>query len=414
MANFKLFGRDFDADELKKRLQTTMEEVSQTASEKLEAVSEATREISDKVAAATSEYTEAAGEAVKTAKDNAVEFIQSDKPKEMASQAGEFTVKAAKAVSFVSAYESRKDAKAAKEEADEILARTTKKVDETRFLANQRFETYGRAKCEILQSCVGRFIKIVNSLNNKVKDKVYELGTAVEFRERDFAELESVEINASNALKVAAAGGSMAAMAVAGVPAAVTSAVTAMCVASTGTAISSLSGAAASNAVLAWLGGGSVATGGGGMAAGAAVLASITAVATTVFALGAASLVATKFYADKLTEATQFLADTKEWEAKTLGAIELMNGVVRRSDELLTVFARLEGRTLPVLDALESRVPTFSPDNKEDVEAFQKAALMVKTMSEIAQTPLIDEAGGLNGETDLILAKSNTILNSAL
>lgn len=43
-------------------------------------------------------------------------------------------------------------------------------------------------------------------------------------------------------------------------------------VAGTGTAISSLSGAAATNASLAWLGGGTVASGGGGMAAGAAVL----------------------------------------------------------------------------------------------------------------------------------------------
>ena len=38
--------------------------------------------------------------------------------------------------------------------------------------------------------------------------------------------------------------------------------------ASTGTAISSLSGAAAKSAAWAWLGGGSVAAGGGGVAAG--------------------------------------------------------------------------------------------------------------------------------------------------
>ncbi len=44
-------------------------------------------------------------------------------------------------------------------------------------------------------------------------------------------------------------------------------------VASTGTAISSLSGAAATNAALAWLGGGAAAAGGGGMAAGNALLA---------------------------------------------------------------------------------------------------------------------------------------------
>lgn len=43
-------------------------------------------------------------------------------------------------------------------------------------------------------------------------------------------------------------------------------------VASTGTAISTLSGAAATNAALAWLGGGSLATGGGGMAAGSYLL----------------------------------------------------------------------------------------------------------------------------------------------
>lgn len=49
--------------------------------------------------------------------------------------------------------------------------------------------------------------------------------------------------------------------------------------AGTGTAISSLSGAAASNAALAWLGGGTVASGGGGMAAGAAVLTGGAAVA---------------------------------------------------------------------------------------------------------------------------------------
>lgn len=43
-------------------------------------------------------------------------------------------------------------------------------------------------------------------------------------------------------------------------------------VASTGTAISALSGAAATNAALAWLGGGALAAGGGGMAAGSAFL----------------------------------------------------------------------------------------------------------------------------------------------
>jgi esterase/lipase len=49
-------------------------------------------------------------------------------------------------------------------------------------------------------------------------------------------------------------------------------------IASTGTAIGTLSGAAASNAILAWLGGGSIAAGGGGIAAGTAVLGGLVAI----------------------------------------------------------------------------------------------------------------------------------------
>ncbi|WP_284561045.1 hypothetical protein [Bacillus sp. T2.9-1] len=56
-------------------------------------------------------------------------------------------------------------------------------------------------------------------------------------------------------------------------------------VASTGTAISTLSGAAATNATLALLGGGAVAAGGGGMIAGATVLGGIVAIPALV-ALG--------------------------------------------------------------------------------------------------------------------------------
>lgn len=49
-------------------------------------------------------------------------------------------------------------------------------------------------------------------------------------------------------------------------------------VAFTGTAISALSGAAATSATLAWLGGGSLAAGGMGMAGGTVVLASVVAI----------------------------------------------------------------------------------------------------------------------------------------
>lgn len=71
--------------------------------------------------------------------------------------------------------------------------------------------------------------------------------------------------------------------------------------ASTGTAIGTLHGAAATNATLAWLGGGSLATGGFGMAGGMAVLGGI--VVGPALALGGALLDSKA--EDKLYEALQ-------------------------------------------------------------------------------------------------------------
>lgn len=68
-------------------------------------------------------------------------------------------------------------------------------------------------------------------------------------------------------------------------------------VAGTGTEISSLSGAAATNASLAWLGGGPIASGGGGVAAGTVALASV--VTVTVIAVSAATMYCFHLYEQK-------------------------------------------------------------------------------------------------------------------
>ena len=314
----------------------------------------------------------------------------------------------------MTAYEQRKAAKEKKEKADQIVEETKQKIEQVRFLANNRLETFGRIRCEILRTTVGRFIRIVNSLKNSVKAKEYDLSSSLSIRENDFKELETVEMNGSNLLATAASGGSVAAAALAGVPAAVNASVAALCSASTGTAISQLSGAAARQATLAWLGGGSVAAGGGGVAAGTVVLGAITWTVTAGMALASAGIVAGKIYSQKHTEAENYLAEIQKWEAKSLAAIEVMNGVVMRSDELLSVTSRLEGRIIPVLDELESLVPEFDAQNQEHAKIFQRAAILVKSMSELAQTPLLDADGNLNEQSLLVAEKTQKILNHNL
>lgn len=314
----------------------------------------------------------------------------------------------------MTAYEQRKAAKEKKEKADQIVEETKQKIEQVRFLANNRLETFGRMRCEILKTTVGRFIRIVNSLKNSVKAKEYDLSSSLSIRENDFKELETVEMNGSNLLATAASGGSVAAAALAGVPAAVNASVAALCSASTGTAISQLSGAAARQATLAWLGGGSVAAGGGGVAAGTVVLGAITWTVTAGMALASAGIVAGKIYSQKHTEAENYLAEIQKWESKSLAAIEVMNGVVMRSDELLSVTSRLEGRIIPVLDELESLVPEFDAQNQEHAKIFQRAAILVKSMSELAQTPLLDADGNLNEQSLLVAEKTQKILNHEL
>lgn len=117
---------------------------------------------------------------------------------------------------------------------------------------------------------------LVNSIANKPKSfetEIEEIETnrkvfkdSCEFAQR---ELQLARKAAGGAGAGLAAGTSVAFMA----PTAAMWIATTFGTASTGTAISTLSGAAATNAALAWLGGGAAAAGGGGMAAGNALLA---------------------------------------------------------------------------------------------------------------------------------------------
>jgi hypothetical protein len=113
-------------------------------------------------------------------------------------------------------------------------------------------------------------------IKNSVNDTS---GLNVEFGTRTLNKVEMFNSEFSSAINVGAgsiAGGSLAVGSWA--------LVTALGSASTGAAISGLSGVAATNATLAWFGGGALAAGGAGMAGGMAVLGGIVAIPMVFFA----------------------------------------------------------------------------------------------------------------------------------
>ncbi len=140
-------------------------------------------------------------------------------------------------------------------------------------MTTEKMDSLGKKELEILKS-FERFSKAIEKIQNKPEFKAYKK-ESVEIPKYDAEELKEVSVGAGVLLGGigGAAAGTAGGFAAAG---ATTAAVMALGTASTGTAIASLSGVAATNATLAALGGGAVAAGGGGMALGSAVLGAAT------------------------------------------------------------------------------------------------------------------------------------------
>jgi hypothetical protein len=277
---------------------------------------------------------------------------------------------------------------------------------------NETLEEFGKVRLVSLHNTVGVFLSYLDQLNQKVKSKEYDFLKEIDISVDEIHEMKEIDMKASDAVKVAAVGGGFAAIALAGTPTLVTSAVTAFATASTGTAISTLHGVAATNAVLAWLGGGSIAAGGGGMAAGAATLATITAAATASVAIIAVGTLASAFYARKNTEATKYLAEIQEWAEQIKASWLVLGGIKARVLELQGLTQQLECKAMESLRKLGKIVDEFDANNIEHTKIFQQAAIMVKSMSELAQVAVLDNDGNLNDQVNIVAAKTEKMLNS--
>lgn len=160
-------------------------------------------------------------------------------------------------------------------------------------------------------------------------------------------------------------------------------------VTSAGTALGTLSGAAATNATLAWLGGGSLAAGGGGMAMGTMVLGGLAAApAMVVVGYGVA-----KKGEQALSAALEFEADVLRYRAEARMRWTLQNAVERRMDELTDVLESTRVR----LDAAVARCEREEArlDGAVHDRSFNEALLLAQAVSALLKTNVHDEAGQL-------------------
>ena len=156
---------------------------------------------------------------------------------------------------------------------------------------------------------------------------------------------------------------------------------TAIGTASTGTAIASLSGAAYTNALLAWFGGGALAAGGGGIALGTAVLGGIVAgpaIAIMGFTLASKA-------EEALTEAKKFELQVKEEIREIVIRKQEVAYLTRKVYERSVMLSKLNTQFKENIDkVLKSFI-----DKKE----FLMLLTLAKSVRSILGEPLIDKGG---------------------
>jgi hypothetical protein len=280
-------------------------------------------------------------------------------------------------------------AKAAQERYEHALEQL--KRDEA--ATNKFAEEYGKVQLNIIKDTIGRFVAFLESTGRKASESEKRILEGMDFSVQQLKEYKAAAIGAEQYFM---AGAKAAGAAAAGYGGAVGVA-TSIGAASTGTAISSLSGAAATNAMLAWFGGGAVVAGGGGMAVGVWVLGGITVL--PALAIGG-------FFAAR--EGEKAMTKAKEHEAKVNKAITEINvakdhsqKVKQRMAELKGVLESINTHAVEGLNELESQL--F--DSERDAEKFQQVGILIKGLIEILKTPVLNSEGKLNLGTVKVLEK---------
>lgn len=231
------------------------------------------------------------------------------------------------------------------EDAQEIFDKAKRSLEECQEETQSRLESLGRQKALLFEEALIPFVETYSRIKNVDFEDTNILDDNIQITSGEILEIRDAAIHMKEV--VGGAAGALGSGALAGLAAYGS---VGLASASTGTAIAGLSGAAATNATLAWLGGGSLAAGGLGIAGGTAVLGGI--VAAPVLLVGGLML------ASKAEEAKEN-ALSNLWEAKA--AAEAM--------ETAEVAARAIGRKA---DEVGKALKRLHEDHlAEDIKEFQ-------------------------------------------
>ena len=288
--------------------------------------------------------------------------------------------------------------------ANELVEDSTDYLNRQRKACDTSLRQLGEEKLFILNSTMTEFLDSFTKIKNVDFKESVGLDELRELKidEKDFEELRELVTFAGKVAGGAVAGTAGGALVAFGAY----GAAQALACASTGTAIASLSGAAATNATLAFFGGGSLAAGGMGMAGGAAILGGLVA-GPALMVLGLVAGAAAKKNLDKAytnrAEALQ-IAEQLDTMSRQCEAIR------RRTYMFYNLLARLDAYFLPLIYRMEDILKNegedyraYSADSKKVIASCASIAVSIKG---VLDTPMLTDDGLLTEESAAIVEKT--------
>ncbi|HHC6667725.1 TPA: chemotaxis protein [Vibrio parahaemolyticus] len=297
-----------------------------------------------------------------------------------------------------------------KSEANEIVEDSKRKYNNEKAVFDKKNDLTNQSLTKLgeLQLNVGRDFKEFRTIADKLLEKLNQSNSkdiAVDFPQHKLDEIDGLALSTTAYMgKVAGAGAAGAAAAYA-----VYGGVMAVAAASTGTPIAALSGAAAYNATMAAIGGGSIAAGGFGMAGGAMVLGGVVAAPIVAIAGWAFASHAEEALSDarKTRREVNEIVEKMEKGRKQLDKTKLyVDKIYSETDRLYSVF-REYFDSLKAFDQLISTKTDISKFEDDVIRLIHNGYQIAAILTDIITTPLFKPKHDENG--NVVLSDENIV-----
>ncbi|RDU59865.1 hypothetical protein [Helicobacter sp. MIT 14-3879] len=283
------------------------------------------------------------------------------------------------------AYNDTQEAERHHRNAQKLYNKAQESLTTTKEDAQKVFEKLGKRQASIIEGSFKKYQNLIDKLEAQDKIMLKEV-----FGQETFEVFRTTQdsiASLQNTLGSLAAGSMAGAMAGFGAY----GGAGLLASASTGTAISTLSGAAATNATLAWFGGGSLAAGGFGMAGGAWVLGGVVAapalaVASFIFAKNAESK---KYDAQLYYYTVKSLAEIMEGE--TLLWQEIRHKTKEKKDSLCSLDKELMEKIEIVTQVSNYKGSVVSQWDKQDHKNLTAMMQIAHTMQNMINAPILND-----------------------